>query len=199
MDASDQSHLKEKLISTLKEDTGCVAINSTVNNASTLPEMCEHFDLENVPAAASDFSFTSSCKTYHTGNAVKKRVATENDEIISNIQSFGHSPQKKLCFKKPNKNHSETIPSPCGPLDDILSTTPFESLISSSNVKEVSQRKDTKIPSYLKSLSNCDLADGPTLDDLIVRAGRQIQVFLTYSCIFFTCCKYVKVVNIYKK
>lgn len=194
MDASDQSHLKQKLISTLKKDTGWVATNSTVNNASTLPEMCEHSNLVNLSAAASNFSFASSYKTYHTGNAVKKRVATENDEIISNIQSFGHSPQKKLCFKTPNQNHSETIPSPCGPLDDILSTTPLESLISSSNVKE-----NTKVPSYLKSQSNCDLADGPTLDDLMVRAGRQIQVYLTYSFIFFTYFEYVKAVNTYNK
>ena len=196
--ASEQSHLASTLVECSKYATEGSSIQGDISATIASSLRMEQFSSssDNHTAAVTSFNFSPSKPSSCNKSSSMKRHVTENRDCIVNVNISGQLPIKRSCDNALENNQSEAIPSPCGPLDDILCTSPIDSLISLSCVKyshlssnNLANKKSAisdltpseNVGTKNKNVLNCDLADGPHLNDLIVRTcGRNIQVITNY-------------------
>ena len=187
MDKTDQSHLAKKLLnfSSKNDASQLCSLNNVVSHVNSQP----------LRVTVSSTTYASPA-TKEMDSPAKKRIPVERNQPLFHTLKNNELPS----FKKQNvilssncKNKVDVIPSPCGELDDLASVESFESLATRScfKIRNSSASPKSIVPSETsanscddnsikknaisKFIDGCDLSDGPTYQDLIVRRFPQMN------------------------
>ena len=190
---TDQSHLAERLLSNVPTNNGIDSTDDHDNYATIRP-------VNNV--SESSFEFSSLTSTKKQLSSDKKLFPVESFDpsvtavFSNNTQNFS-SKKQRVAPENRCQNGTNAMNFSVNELDDLSSNESFDSLATASCLKMPKSSKintSSKLSGATthhcnilnncdsKFISHCDLSDGPTYNDLIVRRS---PAMIPVTCVLY--------------